>query len=112
MEMVTITRDEYVRLQDAAEMLDDIAAFDAAMVNRAEGLPHEFMKRLIEGEAPLRVFRDWRGLTQSALARESGVNRVQIANIRAARIPAPSPLCENWLMPWMYRWTILSDASV
>lgn len=84
MEMVTITRDEYVRLQDAAEMLDDIAAFDAAMANRAEGLPHEFMKRLIEGEAPLRVFRDWRGLTQSALARESGVNRVQVANIESS----------------------------
>ncbi len=31
----------------------------------------------------MRVWRGYRGLTQSALAASSGVNRVQIANIEA-----------------------------
>lgn len=83
METVTISREEYDRLQSAAEMLDDVAAYDAAMANLGEGLPHEYMTRLIDGEAPVRVFRDWRGLTQSALAKASGVNRVQITNIES-----------------------------
>lgn len=83
METVTITRDEHERLLQAAEDLEDIQTLTHARANPEEGLPHEFMKRLIDGDAPVRVFRDWRGLSQSALARESGVNRVQIANIES-----------------------------
>lgn len=51
------------------------------MENKSEGLPHEYMMRLIEGEAPLIVFRQWRELSSSKLATRSGVNRVQIVNI-------------------------------
>jgi len=41
--------------------------------------------RLIDGEAALRVWRAHRGLSQSALARASGVSRVQIVDIEAGR---------------------------
>lgn len=40
---------------------------------------------MIAGESPLRVWREFRGLTQQALAEASGVNRLQIANIEAGR---------------------------
>lgn len=60
-----------------------MAAFDRAMAEGGEGLPHAFMRRIVAGEAPLRVWRDWRGLTQAALSARSGVNRVQIADIEA-----------------------------
>lgn len=83
METVTITREEHRRLLQAAEDLEDIQTLNHARANSEEGLPHEFMKRLIDGDAPVRVFRNWRGLTQSALAEASGVNRVQIANIES-----------------------------
>lgn len=85
METVTIPRTEYDRLREAAEMLDDVAAFDRAMAERTEGLPHAHMHRIVAGEAALRVWRDWRGLTQAGLAERSGVNRVQIADIEAGR---------------------------
>lgn len=85
MDTVTIPRAEYDRLREAAEMLADVAAFDRAMAGHAEGLPHDHMRRIVAGEAPLRVWRDWRGLTQAALAERSGVNRVQIADIEAGR---------------------------
>jgi DNA-binding XRE family transcriptional regulator len=84
-ETVTIPRAEYDRLREAAEMLADVAAFDRAMAERADGLPHEYMRRIVAGEAPLRVWRTWRGLTQAALSERSGVNRVQIADIEAGR---------------------------
>lgn len=84
-EMVTIPRAEYERLREAAEDLADIQAYDRAMAAGEESFPSEIVDRLVNGESPLRVFRDFRGLTQSALATVSGVNRVQIADIEAGR---------------------------
>ena len=85
-ETITLDRAEYERLIEAREDLEDLLAYDRAIASKAEGLPHEFMKRLIiVREAPLRVFRDWRGLSQSKLAGMANVSRVQIADIEAGR---------------------------
>ena len=84
-EMITITRAEYDRLREAAEDLADMQAYDEAIAAGGESIPIEAVKRMIEGESPLRVYRDLRGLTQSSLAAASGVNRVQIADIEAKR---------------------------
>lgn len=88
-EMVTITRTEYDRLRGAAEDLADLRAYDRAMAALAAGydehVPADFARRLIDGESPLRVYRDLRRLTQNQLAEKSGVNRVQIADIEAGR---------------------------
>lgn len=70
---------EYDRLKEAAEGLVDIVAYDRAMREAGEAIPSEFVKRMIEGEHPVRVYRDLRGLTQAQLGERSGVNRVQIA---------------------------------
>ncbi len=82
---VTITRHEYDRLRAAAEELEDIRAYDKAMAEPGESIAAEYVHRLIDGESPVRVFRDLRGITQVALASKSGVNRVQIANIEAGK---------------------------
>jgi len=82
---VTISLGEYGRLREAAEDLADIEAYDRALFHGGEAIPAEHVKRMVDGESPLRVFRDLRGLTQEALARSSGVNRVQIADIEAGR---------------------------
>ena len=84
-DMVSIPRAEYERLLTAAEELAGIAAYDAAMRDRREGIPDALVARIIEGEAPLAVLRAWRGLSQAALARASGVSRVQIVEIEAGR---------------------------
>lgn len=84
-EMVTITREEYDRLKMAAEDLADIRAYDKAMAEGGESIPSESVKRMIEGESPLRVYRDLRDLTQVQLSERSGVNRVQIANIESGK---------------------------
>lgn len=85
----TIPRAEYDRLR-AAE--DDFADLQAALAARArieagtdELVPAAVADELIDGASPLRVWREHRSLTQSALARGAGVNRVQIADIEAGR---------------------------
>jgi DNA-binding XRE family transcriptional regulator len=88
-EMITIPRAEYDRLVEAAEDLADIAAYQRFKAAQAAGqeelIPAIFVNRILDGEAPLRVFREWRELTQTALADQSGVNRVQIVEIEAGR---------------------------
>ncbi len=86
---VTIDRAEYDRLVSIAEEVSDAAAFDRAVSRLASGedelIPAAFANRILDGESPLRVYRDFRGLTQNALSKVSGVNRVQIADIEAGR---------------------------
>lgn len=86
-EMITIPREEYQALLAAREDLADLESYDRATASLDAGedelIPSEFADRLMEGESPVRVYRDLRGMTQKALSDASGVNRVQIANIEA-----------------------------
>jgi DNA-binding XRE family transcriptional regulator len=84
-ETITIPRQEYDRLVEAAEELADIAAYDAAMAERGEPVPHELVVRLVEGENPITVFREFRGMSKAGLARAAGVDRVQLLDIEAGR---------------------------
>ena len=69
----------------ASEDIADLIACDRAMAKEEESIPSEFVKRMIDGESPVRVYREMRGLTQARLSERSGVNRVQIADIEAGR---------------------------
>lgn len=71
---------------------NDHAAIRAALAAEAritrgeeELIPANVVDRLIDGEPPLRVWREFRDRSQAALARTSGVNRVQIVDIEAGR---------------------------
>lgn len=84
-EKVTISKSEYEALLDAKEELEDIQTVEYALANPEEGMPSALVERLIDGENPLSIYRKWRGFNQSSLARASGVNRTQIADIEAGR---------------------------
>ncbi len=88
-EMVTISRAEYDRLRAAAEDLADLQAYGHAKAALEAGddelIPAEYVNRLLNGESPLRVYRDLRGLTQNALAQSASVNRVTVAEIEIGR---------------------------
>ena len=84
-EMVTIPRDEYDRLRQAAEDLSELQAYDRAMEAGGESVPAEYVNRILDGENPVRVYRDWRGMTAAALAEASKLNRVQITQIETGK---------------------------
>lgn len=84
-ETITIPRNEYEALLDSHEQLADLTSVKAFLADPQPGLPSDLTKRMIEGEALLKLWRTHRGLTQAALAERSGVNRVQIAEIEAGR---------------------------
>ena len=86
---VTIPRTEYDRLCALEEDLHDIEAAHAieARINAGieELVPAQIADRLIDGEPPLRVWREHRRLSQSELARAADTSRVQIVEIEARR---------------------------
>ena len=88
-DMITIPREEYDRLRAAAEDLADLQAYDRAKAaletGEDEPVPANVLIRLMNGESPLRVYRDLRGVTQAALAQKAGVNRVTVAEIETRR---------------------------
>jgi DNA-binding XRE family transcriptional regulator len=75
---------EYNELREKAALLDDTAAFDRAMKELADGddelIPAEVAKRLLVcDDSPLKVWREFRGLTQDALGDAVGMSQPQIA---------------------------------
>ncbi len=70
-------------------MLADVRAHDAAKARLKEGkdelIPFEIIERRFQGEAPLRIWREYRKLTQEQLAKKSKVSRALIAAIETKR---------------------------
>ena len=96
---ITITRQEYDRLVSLAEDARDLrilAEVDARLAaGEGEMLPADVVDRMIDGEAPLRVWREHRGLSQAELARRAGVHRVTIADIEAGRAGGSVPVFKS-----------------
>lgn len=67
------------------EDLLDVVAYDAATASAQEFFPQEVADRLIAGEHPLKVYREYRGLTQQLLAKASGVSRDMIAMMETGK---------------------------
>jgi DNA-binding XRE family transcriptional regulator len=80
---------ELQKLMEDAEMLADVKAYDAAKA-RLEGgkdelVPLEITERRLRGEAALRIWREYRKLTQEQFAKKSKVSRALIAAIETNR---------------------------
>ena len=88
-ETVTISNAEYQRLRGIEKDLADIQAGLTVQARVDAGaeefVPEAVVCRLVAGESPLRVWREYRGLSQAALARAAKTSRVQIIDIEAGR---------------------------
>ena len=76
---------------DLRQALDDAA--DAAILAHVrehdnagdEGMPAEYFRRIIRGEHPVRVWREFRGMKAADLARVAGVSASCLSTIEAGR---------------------------
>lgn len=90
-QMVTIPIEEYEALLAAKallaemEMAADVAAYDRARVEGGPSLSDADVGRILDGESPLRVYREGLGLSQAQLARMAGVHRVTVAEVETGR---------------------------
>jgi len=88
-EMVTIPKNEYLRLKAIEEDMSDLHSaaqtLERIKAGTEELIPAAVVDRLLDGDASLRVWREHRGLSQAELARQSGINHIQIIDIEAGR---------------------------
>lgn len=91
-EVAILPRGEYeALLARAAEADEDVGTARLADRGRremAEGaplIPKEVVDRLINGESPLKVIREWRGETQLHLAFLTGIGQSHISDIENGR---------------------------
>ena len=83
--MVVLPLNEYEQLCEAAENLADIQAFDEAKRRLEEGMeeliPAEFADRIIDGENPVRVWREFRSLSVKELAEKAEISGAYLSQI-------------------------------
>ncbi|HKQ27519.1 MAG TPA: helix-turn-helix transcriptional regulator [Burkholderiales bacterium] len=81
--------EEFERLLELAEDQADADAADAADRRRDEGeeyVPLEIVDRLLAGESPLKVWRQYRDLTQEDLARIIGKTVATVSRIESGKM--------------------------
>jgi antitoxin component HigA of HigAB toxin-antitoxin module len=95
-ETVTLPRAEYEALLNRLEDAEDISAIEAfrarvAAVGFEEAtrnyLPAELAWRILDGEHPVRIWREHRGLTATALAKKAGIPQSYLSDIESRKKP-------------------------
>jgi DNA-binding XRE family transcriptional regulator len=71
----------FERMLDDLDDLDDIRLYDTAKAEPQEYIPAAFAYRLIDDENPVRVWREYRGLTAAALAAEIKIGAPYLSQI-------------------------------
>jgi DNA-binding XRE family transcriptional regulator len=81
--------EEYQRLVAEAEMLQDIRDYDVVKLAIANGeeelIPSEVTYALLDGENPIRVWREYRGLTQQQVADEAGISKPYLSQLESGQ---------------------------
>jgi DNA-binding XRE family transcriptional regulator len=77
------------RLIGAADDLADIQAYDRAKAKPTEFVPIEIADRVLAGENEIKIWREYRGLTQAALAKSCRISKPYLSQLEAGK-RAPS----------------------
>jgi len=84
-ESVVLSKKNYEKLLGYKEDLDDIRALKDYEASGEEGFPSEVVERLVDGENPIKVYREYRGLTQLKLSELVGVNQSYITQLESGK---------------------------
>lgn len=80
---------EYLALLEQAEELEDIRDFDAANAAIENGedelIPSEVVYAILDGENPIKIWREFRGLTQAQLAEAAGISKPYLSQIETGK---------------------------
>jgi DNA-binding XRE family transcriptional regulator len=87
-EWAVIPYGEYQRLLEEAEMLEDIRDYDQAKATIASGeelIPSQVTYAILDGANPIRVWREYRGLTQQAVAGKGGISKSYLSQLESGQ---------------------------
>ena len=87
-EWAVIPYEDFQRLMEDVEMLQDVRAYDEAKRALASGeelVPSEVTYAILDGGNPVRVWREHRGLTQQQLAGAAGISIPYLSQIESGK---------------------------
>ncbi len=87
-EWAIIPYEEYQRLQEESEILQDIQAFDEAKssLDKEEDLiPGEVTFAILDGTHPIRAWRKYRGVTQQEVAEKAGISKPYLSQLESGQ---------------------------
>jgi DNA-binding XRE family transcriptional regulator len=88
-EMIVLSRKDYEALIERIEDLEDslaVADFERKLAAGEEELiPAEYVNRMSEGESPIRVWRDVRGMTAKDLAAAARISTAYLSEIETGK---------------------------
>lgn len=88
-EWAVLPYDVYLQLAEEAEMLQDIRDYDTVKVAIERGeeelIPSEVTFALLGGENPIKVWREYRGMTQQQLAEAVGISKPYLSQIETQK---------------------------
>lgn len=87
-EWAIIPYEVYQRLLEEAEMLQDIRDYDeakAAIDHGVELIPGEVTYAILDGENPIRVWREYRGMTQQQVADKAGISKPYLSQLESGQ---------------------------
>ena len=88
-EWAVLPYEEYLQLLEQAELLEDIRDFDTinAAIERGdeELIPAEVVYAILDGENPIKVWREYRGLTQQQLSDKAGISKPYLSQIETGK---------------------------
>lgn len=83
--MVMLALEEYEALVDAADIAAGQRIRQRLVSGEEELLPSDMVRRLVAGETPLRVWRQYRGISAADLARQAHLSRAYISQIETGK---------------------------
>lgn len=85
--LVVIPESEWLAIQEKLEDREDLAAIDEFQRKLAAGaeefVPSEMVDRLMSGEAPIRVWREYREMSLAALSQAAAVSVDHLQEVEA-----------------------------
>ncbi|GAB4504971.1 MAG: helix-turn-helix transcriptional regulator [Anaerolineales bacterium] len=88
-EWAVLPYEKYLQLLEQAEMFEDIRDYDAAKAELEKGkdelVPSEVVYAILDGENPVKVWREYRGLTQQQLADQAGMSKPYLSQIETGK---------------------------
>ena len=88
-EWAVLPYEEYLKLIEQAELLEDIRDFDEinAAIKRGEEelIPAEVVNAILDGKSPIKVWREYRGLTQQQLAEMVGISKPYLSQLETGK---------------------------
>ena len=88
-EWAIIPFSEYQNLVEQAELLDDIKALNEVLAKLARGeeefIPEYIAEALWDGQNPLKVWREYRGVSQNELAEQIGISAGYLSQLETGK---------------------------